>query len=96
MSLFCSALDFSYLCSGEKDKEIMTTVAMNSLWEYLQSLSLSKRNRKWLAERLIAFDDTKVNDVTKTAGFKEALDDAKNGRVTHYDSLKDFYKEMGL
>ena len=26
----------------------------------------------------------------------EAMDDVKHGRVYHYDSLKDFYKEMGL
>ena len=35
-------------------------------------------------------------DITKTAGFREALDDVKNGRVTTYTSLDDFYKEMGL
>ena len=35
-------------------------------------------------------------DVTKTAGFKEAMEDVKHGRVTHYESLADFYKEMGL
>ena len=35
-------------------------------------------------------------DITKTAGYREAMDDVKNGRVTHYESLKDFYKEMGL
>ena len=38
----------------------------------------------------------KVYDITKTAGYREAMDDVKHGRVTHYDSLKDFYKEMGL
>ena len=35
-------------------------------------------------------------DITKTAGYREAMDDVKHGRVYHYDSLKDFYKEMGL
>ena len=35
-------------------------------------------------------------DITKTAGYREAMDDVKHGRVTRYDSLKDFYKEMGL
>jgi len=39
---------------------------------------------------------TKEFDITKTKGYREAMDDVKNGRVTHYDSLKDFYKEMGL
>ena len=38
----------------------------------------------------------KTLDITKTAGYREAMDDVKNGRVYHYDSLKDFYKEMGL
>ena len=38
----------------------------------------------------------KEYDITKTAGYREAMDDVKNGRVYHYDSLKDFYKEMGL
>ena len=35
-------------------------------------------------------------DVTQTAGFKEAMEDVKHGRVTRYDSLEDLYKEMGL
>ena len=39
---------------------------------------------------------TRVEDITKTAGYKEAMDDIKHGRVTEYASLKDFYKEMGL
>lgn len=38
----------------------------------------------------------KKYDITKTAGYREAMDDVKHGRVHHYDSLKDFYKEMGL
>ena len=39
---------------------------------------------------------SKEYDITKTAGYREAMDDVKHGRVYHYDSLKDFYKEMGL
>ena len=38
----------------------------------------------------------KSEDITKTAGYKEAMEDVKHGRVTEYTSLKDFYKEMGL
>ena len=29
----------------------------------------------------------KEYDITKTAGYREAMDDVKNGRVYHYDSL---------
>ena len=36
----------------------------------------------------------RVEDITKTAGYKEAMDDIKHGRVTEYASLKDFYKEI--
>ena len=38
----------------------------------------------------------RVDDITKTAHYKAAMDDVKNGRVTTYASLEDFYKEMGL
>ena len=31
----------------------MNTVAMNNLWTYLQGLSLTAENKKWLSERLI-------------------------------------------
>ncbi len=35
-------------------------------------------------------------DVTETSSFKRAMEDVKNGRVTTYASLDEFYKEMGL
>ena len=35
-------------------------------------------------------------DVTKTAGFKEAMEDVKHGRVTRYDSVDDLFKELGI
>ncbi len=44
----------------------------------------------------VSISRKKNNDITKTAGFREAMEDVKRGRVTHYDSLEDFYKEMGL
>ena len=31
----------------------MTAIALNNLWTYLQSLSLTNNNKDWLAERLI-------------------------------------------
>ena len=39
---------------------------------------------------------TKEYDITKTKAFQEALDDVKHGRVTHYDSVDDMFKEMEL
>jgi hypothetical protein len=32
--------------------------------------------------------------ITKTKAFKEALDDVKHGRVTHYDSVDDMFRSV--
>lgn len=31
----------------------MNTVSLNNLWKYLEGLSLSESNRRWLSERLM-------------------------------------------
>ena len=38
----------------------------------------------------------KEYDITKTADFKAAKDDVKNGRVTTYDSVDDLFKKLGI
>ena len=50
----------------------MNAVSMNNLWAYIQGLSLTASNRKWLAERLIEHD-AKVPPVLQT--MEEALAD---------------------
>ena len=35
-------------------------------------------------------------DITQTAGFKEAMDDVKHGRVTHYASAKDMFEKLQI
>ena len=37
---------------------------------------------------------TKNEDITKTAGYKEAMDDVKHGRVYHADSVDDMFKQI--
>ena len=37
---------------------------------------------------------TKTLDITKTAGYREAMDDVKNGRVYHADSVDDMFKQI--
>ena len=37
---------------------------------------------------------SKSEDITKTAGFKEAMDDIKRGRVYHADSVDDMIKQI--
>ena len=33
-------------------------------------------------------------DITKTESFREAMDDVKNGRVYHADSVDDMFKQI--
>jgi hypothetical protein len=48
---------WSFLCifaSINKQKQkIMNAVSLNNLWSYLQGLSLTASNQRWLGERLI-------------------------------------------
>ncbi|MBQ9363698.1 MAG: hypothetical protein IJT97_09835 [Bacteroidaceae bacterium] len=48
----------------------MSTVALNNLWDYLQSLALSNSNKDWLANKLI---ESKVEDIDEEARREETL-----------------------
>ena len=39
---------------------------------------------------------TEEYDITETAGYKEAMDDVKQGRVTQYDSVNQLFDELGI
>ena len=62
----------------------MNAVSMNNLWSYLQGLSLTASNRKWLAERLIEPQvSTIMNDEEIRQGLMEGfhqLEEVKAGR----------------
>jgi len=51
--LFCRFDIYSYFCSGIIYHTIMATAATNKLWAYIESLSLSRRDRNWLAGKLL-------------------------------------------
>jgi len=36
----------------------------------------------------------KEYDITKTKGYREAMDDVKHGRVTHHESVDDMFKSI--
>ena len=69
----------------------MSTVQIESLWQYIQSLSLSKRNKKWLAERLLANDNAEEKPNATTL---QAIKEVEEGEVTTFTSLDDFKKHM--
>ncbi|MBQ8655612.1 MAG: surface protein [Prevotella sp.] len=51
----------------------MNAVSMNNLWSYLQGLSLTASNRKWLAEKLI---ETPEKDIMSDKEISEGLTEA--------------------
>ncbi|MBR5634403.1 MAG: hypothetical protein IKW78_04405 [Prevotella sp.] len=51
----------------------MNTVSMNNLWNYLQGLSLTANNRKWLADRLI---ENSTDSVMSDSEIRKGLTDA--------------------
>ena len=48
----------------------MSTIALNNLWNYIQSLALSNSNKDWLAGKLI---ESKVEDIDEEARREETL-----------------------
>ena len=65
------------------------TASGRALKAYLQALGvfISKITPK-------AVTKPKEYDITKTKAFREALDDVKHGRVTHYDSVDDMFRSV--
>lgn len=41
-------------------------------------------------------EQSKKFDVMQTAGFKEAMDDVKHGRITEYASAEDMFDKLGI
>ena len=69
----------------------MSTIQIESLWQYIQTLSLSKRNKKWLADRLMENINTPSQPNAKTLS---AIKEAQEGKVTTFDTFDDFKKHM--
>ena len=46
------------------------------------------------ARRNVKVQKPKEYDITKTAHYKAAMDDVKNGRVYHADSVDDMFKDI--
>ena len=73
------------------------TSLVDVLWNLyaLQTANVKKAFR-WKIENDRLADAETAETITNTAHYREAMDDVKEGRVTRYNSLKDFYKEMGV
>ena len=73
------------------------TSLVDVLWNLyaLQTANVKKAFR-WKIENDRMVDAETTETIIDTDHYREAMDDVKEGRVTRYNSLKDFYKEMGV
>ena len=78
----------------------MTTFALNNLWMYLQGLSLSQKDREWLASKLIepSTDDAKTarQKVYVKESLTRALDEVKQAKRGEVKMMteEDFLNEL--
>lgn len=61
----------------------MNSASLNNLWQYLEGLSLSKGNRRWLAERLMG------NDMAEDGKCVMSDDEIKEGISVAFSQLKE-------
>lgn len=62
-------------------------------------LTITDPKEAALIKKLLAkFDSVTISQLRRKrkTGLDEALEDVKAGRVTHYSSVEDFFKEMGV
>lgn len=81
------------------------SASMESLWRYIESLSLSERNRQWLAGKLLENPDPQhtlgepqeeyISKEEVLAKIDAGLKDMKTGRSKTYDEfMRDWDKEV--
>ena len=61
-------------------------------------LRRQSRNMGWkiTTVRTPRIEQAKKFDIMQTAGFKEAMDDVKHGRITEYASTEDMFDKLGI
>ena len=69
----------------------MTSFALNNLWTYLQGLSLSQSERKWLADKLI-MPAQKTESATKDEALSKFLE--MEGIWSESDEGEEYYQMM--
>lgn len=79
----------------------MTAIALNNLWSYIQGMSLKKKDREWLAGKLLEpVDDVKTAQQkayvkeTLTRALKEVEQAKREGRKLQ--TLDEFIQELRM
>ena len=77
----------------------MTAIQLNNLWSYIQGMSLKKKDREWLAGKLLEpVDDAKTAQQkayvkeTQTRALKEVEEAKREGRKLQ--TLDEFEEEL--
>ncbi|MBO4662997.1 MAG: hypothetical protein J5663_01130 [Bacteroidaceae bacterium] len=80
----------------------MTALALNNLWTYIESLSLKKKDREWLAGKLLEPTAEDIKTAQQKAYVKEtltrALDEVKRAKREgrKLQSLDDLIEELEM
>lgn len=84
-----------------KQITIMTAIALNNLWTYIQGMSLKKKDREWLAGKLMEPTNDEAKAVERQKAYvKESLyraldevEQAKRGEIK-LRTLDEFLDEL--
>ena len=85
-----------YLCSHKRQNE----KAMTQLTVKIEDVSMLEQIKQAISllRGVVSVKEKKAKpkeyDITKTAGFREAMDDIEHGRVTHADSVDDMFQQI--
>ena len=77
-------------------KMLMGVTSVKVLSKREKSDACIDSSEREAARRNVKVQKPKEHDITKTAGYKAAMDDVKNGRVTEYDSVEDLFQKLGI
>lgn len=82
----------------------MNTVSLNNLWSYLQGLSLTASNQRWLAEKLIETsavrstvtnkDEAKLNKLNALFGVWSGSDGEQIEKAVRESRKADYVREL--
>lgn len=69
----------------------MTSTALNNLWAYIDSISLSDRNKQWLADKLIESKKKSKKEAQAQyvrESLQRALDEVKEMKKKNYEGVQ--------
>lgn len=69
----------------------MTSTALNNLWAYIDSISLSDKNKQWLADKLIESKKKSKKEAQAQyvrESLQRALDEVKEMKKKNYEGVQ--------